>query len=209
MNISAEWVGRKLSALLGTEVHFEKFNVSLLAGTIEVSGLKVADFLTVARVVAKVAVTRALKGEIVVQSLTIERPVADLSRLPKRPDRRVEASDDSDKTKWKFDVEKVLVVDGEVKVAPKLPVRKVLFELKRVDRNYVATLLAESIVQVRGTGTIFDIDDLTGVLAAKAQATVEIGDLAKLRVSTPRIDSKETEIELQGKLTLAQLLALM
>ena len=46
--------------------------------------------LTIARVKASVAVARALKGEIVVKSLTIERPVVNVvrvggkSNLPKR-----------------------------------------------------------------------------------------------------------------------------
>ena len=67
-------IERKLSSLLGAPVSFEQLNISLLGGSIETIGVKAGDFLTVARVAAKAAVARALKGEIVVSSVTIEKP---------------------------------------------------------------------------------------------------------------------------------------
>ena len=77
-------IERKLSSLLGADVSFEQLNISLLSSSIEAIGVKAGDFLTVARVVAKAAVARALKGEIVVSSVTIEKPIVNIAKLPKR-----------------------------------------------------------------------------------------------------------------------------
>ena len=64
-------IQRKLSELLGREVTFEKLTASLLSGSIECQGVRVAGnagddppFLTIQRIRADVAVGRALKGEI-------------------------------------------------------------------------------------------------------------------------------------------------
>src|SRR5687767_9288267 len=100
-------VERKLSNLLGAEVKFDQFKVSLLSGSVEVAGVKVGEFLTVARAIVHIAVKRALKGEIVVKSLTIEQPRVDLPKRPKRPERPPKSAttepvsdDQNEKTRW-------------------------------------------------------------------------------------------------------------
>src|SRR5690242_10129872 len=73
-------IERKLSSLLGAQVTFDKLNLSLFKGAIEVLGVRVGDLATVARVNIEVAIGRAIKGEFVVKSLMIERPVVTLVR---------------------------------------------------------------------------------------------------------------------------------
>src|SRR3954451_20573550 len=74
-------IERKLSALLGAAVTIDKLNVSLVGGSIEAIGVTVrgvdcnTPFATVALVRAEVSAKRILKGEIVVKSVAIERPV--------------------------------------------------------------------------------------------------------------------------------------
>jgi len=91
-------IERKLSSLLGAAVTIDKLNVSLLGGSIEAQGVTVrgvdamVPFLTIAKIHADIAVTKAFKGEIVIKSLAIERPVVNFvqtgpggSNFPHRP----------------------------------------------------------------------------------------------------------------------------
>src|SRR4051812_23789454 len=86
MSLLQNPIQNKLSALLGTQVTFEKLNVSLLGGVLDVHGVTVAGedadppVLTVGRVRAEIALTKALAGEIVIKSLTIEGPVVTIVR---------------------------------------------------------------------------------------------------------------------------------
>lgn len=133
-------IQNKLSALLGVQVTFEKFNVSLLSGTIEASGVVVAGpdasapLLTVRRIKAEISIPRALKREIVIKSLAIERPVLSVvreadgrSNLPQRvegldpePPGSAPLSSSSLSQEpaageaWDFQAQKVLLVGGEI-----------------------------------------------------------------------------------------------
>src|SRR4051794_29071766 len=87
-------IERKLSSLLGAKVTFDKFSVSPLSGTIEASGMRVVGddeqqppLLTIVLVRAQISIKQALKGEIIVKSITIEKPVLHLidGKLPHRP----------------------------------------------------------------------------------------------------------------------------
>src|SRR5688572_2773146 len=79
-------VQRKLSALIGAEVTFEKLNVSLLGGSLDAYGVTVAGddpslpVLTIKRVRAELSLAKALKKEIVIKSLTIEWPILSIVR---------------------------------------------------------------------------------------------------------------------------------
>lgn len=153
MNLLQNPIQRKLSALLGAEVAFEKLSISLLGGTIDAHGMTVAGddpdlpVLTVARVRAEVAVGKALHGEIVVKSLTIDRPVmsvvcradgrTNLPRPPKGvtddgadrqppapvPSAAAGATNEAGKGagKWRFDAGRVLLVDGELNYRDERP----------------------------------------------------------------------------------------
>ena len=157
MKLAQPLIERKLSALLGAEVKFDQFKVSLISATIEVTGVRIGDGISAARGVASVSLGRALKGEIVVKSITIERPELNVAALPKRPPRapsekKKEESSEDDKTRWTFDIEKLLIVDGKVVISPSLTLDKLLVDLKRDDAGYKATVLADKFADgaVRG-----------------------------------------------------------
>src|SRR4051794_20841718 len=81
MSFIRQLIERKISSATGSAVTFGDFKFSPLSGAIEVRGVKVAavafavPFVTIDRVLATVSVARALKQEIVVKSLAIEKPV--------------------------------------------------------------------------------------------------------------------------------------
>ena len=240
-------IQRKLSALLGADVTFEKLNLSILSGTIEAVGVTVAGedratpVLTIARVKAEVAVARALKGEIVVRSLTIQRPAINVVRrrdgttnLPKRIKPQADEpappstqsdegpADEAEKTSWKLDVEKVLVVDGTVDIhldAFHLAAGRLLAEMKRSGDGYTATLLAENVGRrdvavdigtVSGTATIANAADLTALPDAAISAELQIGDVTRMRLHSFRLRApSDGEISFEGTLPLAKLLALL
>ena len=249
-------IQRKLSALIGAEVTFDKFSISLLKGVIEAAGVTVAGedaatpLLTIARVRAEIAVKRALKGEIIVRSLTVERPVVRIVRrsdgttnLP-RPirDDAAEKTDEQqaptpgpapgpapapaeqdDKTSWKFDAEKVLVVDGDLDARfgdHHVTAKQLLAELKRAGDGYSMTLLIDSLklsedaaapaLAVRASGTIDRAADLAALPRSPARLNVEIGDLARVTLTTPSLSSRDDlHISFDGAFALGRLLALL
>lgn len=231
MSITQNFVERKLSALLGSQVTFEKFSVSPLSGTIEAAGVRVGEgadpLLTIVLVRMQVSLKQALKGEIAVKSITVEKPVVWFSpdKLPARPASRgsePEPKDDaSDKTRWKFDVQKLFLIDGQATARLKgivLSTRRVLLDLNRVGRDYSLTFLAEDVRRtdreamigtVGATGRIMNVADLTRFADASANIEVTLGDLGRLTYTTPRIRSMQGEVELHGKFKLAEVAALL
>ncbi|HEY8665263.1 MAG TPA: hypothetical protein VIL86_01300, partial [Tepidisphaeraceae bacterium] len=130
-------IERRLSALLGAEVTFEKFKLSLLGGSIEAGGVRVAagagagaePILTIGRIKAEISIARAMKKEIVVKSLAIERPRFTLVRradgslnLPGRAKAQAapaaaapqEAVEEEAPKSWALEAHKVLLIDGEI-----------------------------------------------------------------------------------------------
>ena len=227
-------IQRKLSAALGADVTFEKLNVSLLGGTIEAVGVTVSTadkslppILTIAKVRAEIAVARALKGEIAVRSLAVERPVVRFVRrdgrtnVPSRPQKgernETGESEKTDKTSWKFAVERVLIVDGEVTAdveGKALFARPVLAELKRVGGDgYELTLLSDSVSyvgSVRGNAQITGAPDLAALLNAALTAELHLGDFGQMKYVTPRIRSRnEGEISFHGGITVAKLVSML
>jgi uncharacterized protein involved in outer membrane biogenesis len=178
--------------------------------------------LTVVLVRAQISIKQALKGEIVVKSITIEKPVVHLSdtRLPHRPPAAPSTADDKS-TSWKLDVQKLFIIDGQVNLrigSNELASGRVLMELNRDGGDYAMTFLAddvrlagrgEMIGTVGATGKIIGAADLTAIPEAGLKVEVTIGQLGHLNFSTPKIRSREGEVELHGKITLAQLLALL
>jgi hypothetical protein len=187
MPLLQEPIQRKLSALLGAECSFEKLNFSLLGGSIDASGVKIsADaklpaVLTIARVRAQVAIGRALKGEIVITSLTIEKPVLNFvrlvdgtSNLPKRfrpaaqvnaPARSDAGGELPDTNRWKLDATKVLLIDGALSLNDEsLPGGRyqwsagpILAELNRTAGGYSTTLIADNVCQLETTTSVGSI----------------------------------------------------
>ena len=158
--------------MLGADVTFEKLNFSLLSGTVEAQGVTVSTgrtdpqpLLTVRRLKAEVAIGAAFKKELVVNALTIEKPIIHLFRdadgqlnLPKQTvtdtDRRTtdtpadaDASEES-ASSWRFEAKKLLVVDGELhfsdaKTGYRAEVAPILAEVKQADGGFEFTVMAD------------------------------------------------------------------
>ena len=76
MRLVRQQVEKRLSAMLGAEVTFEKLNFSLLSGTIEAQGVTVTHgrtdeqpLLTVRRLKAELSIGAAFKKELVINAL--------------------------------------------------------------------------------------------------------------------------------------------
>jgi len=229
-------IEHKLSALLGAKVTIEKLNVSILGGSIEAVGVTIRGvdspdppFVTIARARAEVAVTRALKGEIVIKSLTIERPIVTFvrfapggSNFPRRPMLEFAVDDESAEHIWKFDVEKVLLIDGSATVmlegGYELSAGRVLAQLARDGEDYTLTFLAESVGRrdqavdvgtIGVTGRITHAPSLTALKRAGVMLDVQLGDIAQVRYVSPTLYPRDGTVEFEGKLDLARLLSLL
>jgi uncharacterized protein involved in outer membrane biogenesis len=119
-------IEKKLSELLGRQVTFERLNVSPLSGQVEAEGMTIAGdagdkpLLSVARIGAKVAVAKALAGQIVIKSMTIEGPVLRIPRLgdgsfkiPPRANSSA-AQERNGAGGWHVEAESVQLIDGSV-----------------------------------------------------------------------------------------------
>src|SRR5689334_10267277 len=104
MSFIRKLIEKKISSVTGATVMFGDFKFSPMSGTIEILNAKVAaerfvpPFLAIERIEAQVNVSKALRGEIVLKSLTIDRPTfiyqvhADgKTNQPQRPSRPAEA----------------------------------------------------------------------------------------------------------------------
>jgi hypothetical protein len=238
-------IERKLSSLLGANVSFEKLNVSLLGGSIEATGVRVGakgespPLLTIARVKASIGIKRALKGEIVITSLTIERPVLSLVRrgnewnFPKRPagaakgkTSSAEGAYDDEKTSIQFDVEKLLLVDGAITATltggtvsgRTLSAGPIAANLTRGNNEYAVTLLADRVgcsnpaaelKAVGATGRIIGAKNLSALPDASAAIDFRIGDAAKIHFTSPRLSSLTGDVTFEGAFELAPLVAVL
>lgn len=254
MGILQQPIQRKLSSLLGAQVTFEKLNVSLIGGSIDAAGVTVAGddpgepLLTVGRARVEIAVGRALRGEIVVKSITIENPVLSVihhedgsTNLPRsrvvedeppaetqtpepaeaRPTDEEGAAEES---KWKFDVRKVLLVDGELHFRSRrlggyhLSARRVLAELTRGEGRLGFTVIAESVGRrdqpselgvFKASGALTGVADLTKAAEAGLKAQVELGEQLRADVDSAALKSRELGVRADGNLDLRAILPLL
>ena len=127
---------RKLSALIGAEVSFATFKMSLLGGWIEAFGVRVAGstsspqggstpdqpLFTAQRLRAEISVRHALAKQLVVKSLLIEQPIIHIvldaaggNNLPHRPAKISPPPGDKEATsKWSLAAQQVTIVDGQI-----------------------------------------------------------------------------------------------
>ncbi|HEV7300757.1 MAG TPA: hypothetical protein VGN72_15430 [Tepidisphaeraceae bacterium] len=171
-------IQRRISSLLGADVSFEHLRVSLLGGSIDARGMRVVTrddqsvpLLTVDRLRAELSLSKALRGEIVIKSITIERPIVSLIRqpdgsfnLPKRlapeppgedddansavkPDTHTQNSADTS-SRIAVEVEKVLLVGGQVRYRQadyEAVVDGILMDVSRANNGFDLTLICESV----------------------------------------------------------------
>ena len=247
-------IERKLSAMLGAAVTFDKLDVSLLGGSVEATGVTVAGhdpavpLLTIRKVRAEVSLGAALKKEFVVKSLTIEKPIVTVVRgldgtlnLPRRkqgddtsadasanPRRTADAPADTAATDdaagtWKFEAQKVLVVDGEVRYRDAAgyhaSVEQLLAEVKDAGEGTIEfTLIADSagrrdeaveLGQIRANGRADNVPSLAQWKAASVRASVELADTMRIRADVPSVNPLDVKAELNGTADLGQLARLL
>jgi uncharacterized protein involved in outer membrane biogenesis len=172
MRLVRQQVEKRLSAMLGAELTFEKLSFSLLSGTIEALGVTVSTgrtasqpLLTVRRLKAEVSLGAAFKKELSITSVTIEKPIVHLTRdtdgqlnLPSKPlsdtPRQTtdtttdnDASDESGSS-WKFEAKKILVIDGELHFTDantgyRASIEPILADVKQANGGFEFTVMAE------------------------------------------------------------------
>ena len=195
MRLPKEFVERKLSAALGARVAIDALNVSLLGGSLDVTGVTVtADgsiepLLIVRRVKADVAMSAMLRKEVVIKSVVIEGPTLSVVRgatgalnLPKREAKPTIAAtttttdepDDDVPSAWKLAAEKVQVLDGSVHYRDgtyHASADRIVGELRQKAGEIHATILAASVGRR---------DETLDLGEARAHAVFRATEIAKL-----------------------------
>ena len=194
MRLPKEMVERKLSAALGARVTIDALNVSLLGGSLDVTGMTVtADgtiepLLIVRRIKADVAMSAMLRKEVVIRSVVVEGPTLSLVRgadgalnLPMREGRRDAATatannepDDDVPSAWKLAAEKVQVLDGSAHYRDgtyHASADRIVGELRQKAGEIHATILAASIGRR---------DEPLDLGEARAHAVFRAADVARL-----------------------------
>lgn len=119
-------IEKKLSNLLGAKVTFDRLKISPLAGRLEAEGMTVAGeqpnrpLATIRRIDARIAVAKALSGQIVVKSLVVEGPEVLLVRgengslrIPKISGKKP-GDKENESSGWEFAAHSIHVKDGRV-----------------------------------------------------------------------------------------------
>jgi uncharacterized protein involved in outer membrane biogenesis len=217
-----ELLEKKLSDLLGGVVTFDRVKLSPLSGKAEVLNLAASargeakPFLTVARIDAKIAMARALKQEIAIQSLRIERPVVRLP-LPTLNKRHADRKEPAGTSKpWQFEADDVLIVDGTIAFQNEwydALAENVTISLKRDAGGIVITLLADSLRRLdpdvsvgslKATGQIAT-NDFAKIAESQISLNGELGSQLRVSAKTESLQSKTIDGKLEGTLDGAQL----
>jgi uncharacterized protein involved in outer membrane biogenesis len=129
MKFIQQRIEKKLTALFGANVSFERMKISPFAGKVEAENMTVAGespdqpLLTIRRIEGQIAVAKALAGQISVKMLVVEGPEVFLMRrpdgslsIPPRPVRfAAESESESESRDWEFDAESIRVFDGRIR----------------------------------------------------------------------------------------------
>lgn len=184
-----ELLEKKLSDALGAKVSFDRVKLSPLSGKVEALNLAATApsgdplFLKVPRIEAKIGMARALKQEISIQSLRIERPYL---RLPIALPRKAPASKNepgsSASKPWQFEADDVLVVDGTIEfqsLAYHAIAEKVNLSLKRDANDIVLTLLSDSVRRINPDVSVGGL---------KLNGRIATSDFSRLLTSSISVD---------------------
>ncbi len=200
MGLLQQSIEKKLSAVLGTAVTFEKLNFSVFGGSAEAHGVVVAGsdpsvaFLTIRRVRAEISLGAALKKEFVVKSLTVEKPVITITRradgrtnVPLRPAAPTAPADPSANPRLTSAIPSATASDTSIDAGAsdattgnwKLEARKVLLvdgEVHYRDSTGYRASLERVLGETKEAGTGFDITLLAESAGRRDQA-VELGPI--------------------------------
>lgn len=202
MSLLQQPIERKLSSLLGAEVTFQQFKVSLLKGAIEATGVSVAadegaePVLTIGRVRAEISIARALKKEIVIKSLAIDRPMLNVirrvdgstnwprrvpvSELQGHPE--VPTKDQDDSGGLVLEIQKLLLVEGEASYRSEAPedggyhftAEAIMADLSQQERTIPFTLIAHSVGRRDRAGELGELK-----LAGRLSDAPDLGHLSQ------------------------------
>lgn len=235
MSFIRQLIERKISAATGAAVMFGEFKFSPMSGTVEALSVKVAaerfvpPFLSIDRVEAKVAVARALKGEIAIKSLVIDRPVmiynihADgKTNLPAKPHVKEESlvpKEGAAGGTWEINAEKIELNHGRFEFRDatrdnyKISIEGINITVTPQGSDLAITFTADSIGRrdrIVDVGTIKMLGKLSGggfrdPLASSFSARASIADALVLQITSSLIANRSFDVEVAGPIRLALL----
>jgi hypothetical protein len=239
MSFIRQLIQRKLSTVTGGTVMMGEFKFAPMSGTIEAFGLKIAaerfvpPYLAIERVEAQVIVSRALRGEIVLKSLVIDRPTfiyqihADgKTNQPTKPTRPLEAIVPKAKTAggtWDFSADKIAINHGRFEYRDathdnyKLTVEGINATITPDQQDVAISLTADSVARRDkeiDVGTLKLLGKLSGggirqPLASSLSSRASIADSVIVDITSTMLANRCFNIELAGALPLATVVGLL
>lgn len=244
MNFLRQPIERKLSNLLGMAVSIGQLDVAIFKGSATARNVVIGDdptepLLRVEAIRFDIAIGRALQKEIQVRSLTIEKPMLTLVRRPdgtwnlprvarKSSDSTGSGSDSSagDEGRWTFDLTRLLLVDGSVRLKLQLSesagwelsADKVLGEIARQGTDLRFSLMcdalraagwAEPIGDLKLAGRLGSFETFRTITGCSLQASVDLGRDVRLTAASDRIDSGAFGVVLDAAVEVAELITLL
>jgi uncharacterized protein involved in outer membrane biogenesis len=239
MSFIRQLIEKKISSVTGAAVMFGDFKFSPMSGTIELMQAKVAaerfvpPFLSVDRIEIKVAVAKALKGEIVIRSLLIERPTlicnihADgKTNLPAKPKKKVEEVAPKEGTAggtWEFNADKVVITGGRAEFRDathnnyKVSAEGINATITPLGQDIAVSLKADSVGR-RDQLVELGIVDVTGTLsgggfkdplASSMDARASIGKSVAFHITSTLLANRSFDIEMAGSMKMMTLMGLL
>ncbi len=239
MSFIRQLIEKKISTATGATVMFGDFKFSPMSGKIEAMQVKVAaerfvpPFLSIERLEMQVAVARALRGEIAVKSLIIDRPVLivaihadggnNLARKPAHPPEAIVRKEGAAGGNWEFNCEKIALNHGRFDFRDatrdnyKLSVEGINATVTPEGTNLAVTVTADSIGrrdQPVELGVLKLLGKLAGggfrdPLASSLAARASIADSIVLQITSPMITNRTFDIELAGSILLKTLIGFL
>lgn len=229
-----QMIERKLSSLFGAGVTMDDLDVSLLRRSATARGVRIAGddsaepLLAMRSLQFELAVGRVMQKQIDVKSLTLDQPVVHIVRreegswnLPEV--RKSESS--ADDSGWRFDLRKVLLVDGRIDLrcelaadaAYRIELGGILGDLTREGDAIDFTLIAGTVrcgdrvipSEARITGTLRGVGELGDIAAAGVQAHLEIGNGLRMTVATDNLSTRQFDLAIDLAAESGELLDLL
>ncbi len=239
MSFIRQLIERKISSITGGAVMMDEFKFSPLSGSIEGVNVRMAaerfvpPFLSIDRIQAKIGVARALRGEIVLNSLTIERPVficnihsdgkTNLARKPNRPAEAIVPKEGSAGGMWELNPDKIAINHGRIEFRDatrdnyKLAIEGINATATPDGNDIALTLTADGVgrrdkpVEL---GMLKMLGKLSGggfkePLASTLSARASIADTLVFQISSTHLANRIFDVEIAGVIKLAVLMGML
>jgi hypothetical protein len=238
MSFIRQLIEKKISTATGATVMFGDFKFSPMSGKVEALQVKVAaerfvpPFLSIERLEMQVAVARALRGEIAVKSLTIDRPVLivaihsdggnNLARKPASAEAIVRKEGAAGGS-WEFNCDKIELLHGRLDFRDatrdnyKLSVEGINATVTPEGADLAVTVTADSIGrrdQPVELGVLKLLAKLAGgglrdPLASSLSARASIADSIVIQIMSSLIANRSFDVEIAGKILLKTLVSFL